>query len=68
MGIFCCLQTCNSVENMVVMGLVLGQSLMVKCRAVGDGASGAALAAPRLRDDKVRMREDYDTPLLCTPI
>ena len=25
----CCLQMCNSVVNMVVMGLVLGQSLMV---------------------------------------
>ena len=35
-------------------------------RAVGDGAAGAALAAPLLRDDKVRMREGYDTPLLCT--
>ena len=29
MGVCCCLQTCNSVENMLVMGLVLGQSLMV---------------------------------------
>ena len=27
-GVFCCLQVCNSVVNMVVMGLV-GQSLMV---------------------------------------
>ena len=25
----CCLQICNSVVNMVVKGLVLGQSLMV---------------------------------------
>ena len=25
----CCLQTCNSVVDMLVMGLVLGQSLMV---------------------------------------
>ena len=25
----CCLQTCNSVVNIVVMGLVLGQSLMI---------------------------------------
>ena len=29
MGVYCCLQTCNSVVNMLVMGLVLGQSLMV---------------------------------------
>ena len=28
-GVCCCLQTCNSVANMLVMGLVLGQSLMV---------------------------------------
>ena len=28
-GVCCCLQTCNSVVNMLVMGLVLGQSLMV---------------------------------------
>ena len=28
-GVCCCLQICNSVVNMVVMGLVLGQSLMV---------------------------------------
>ena len=27
----CCLQTCNSVVYVVVMGLVLGQSLMVIC-------------------------------------
>ena len=25
----CCLETCNSVVNMKMMGLVLGQSLMV---------------------------------------
>ena len=25
----CCLQTCNSVVNVLVMGLILGQSLMV---------------------------------------
>ena len=29
MGVCCCLQTCNSVVKMLVMGLVLGQSLMV---------------------------------------
>ena len=29
LSICCCLQICNSVVNMVVMGLVLGQSLMV---------------------------------------
>ena len=28
-GVFWCLQICNLVVNMVVMGLVLGQSLMV---------------------------------------
>ena len=28
-GVCCCLQTCNSVINMLVMGLVLGPSLMV---------------------------------------
>ena len=28
MGICCCLQTCNSVVNVLMMGLVLGQSLM----------------------------------------
>ena len=28
-GCICCLQICNSVLNVVVMGLVLGQSLMV---------------------------------------
>ena len=28
-GVCCCLQTCNSVINMLVMGLVLGSSLMV---------------------------------------
>ena len=28
-GVCCCLQTCNSVANVLVMGLVLGQSLMV---------------------------------------
>ena len=28
-GVCCCLQICNSVVNMVVKGLVLGQSLMV---------------------------------------
>ena len=30
MGVCCCLQICNSVVNMVVKGLVLGDSLMVK--------------------------------------
>ena len=29
MGVCCCLQICNSVLNMLVMGLVLGASLMV---------------------------------------
>ena len=29
MGVCCCLQICNSVVNMVVMGLILGQNLMV---------------------------------------
>ena len=29
MGVCCCLQTCNSVVNVLVMGLVLGQRLMV---------------------------------------
>ena len=29
MGVCCGLQSCNSVVNMLVMGLVLGQSLMV---------------------------------------
>ena len=29
MGVCCCLQICNSVVNIVVIGLVLGQSLMV---------------------------------------
>ena len=29
MGACCCLKTCNSVLNMLVMGLVLGPSLMV---------------------------------------
>ena len=29
MGVCCCLQTCNSIVNMLVMWLVLGQSLMV---------------------------------------
>ena len=29
MGVCFCLQTCNSVVNMLVMGLVLGQSLMI---------------------------------------
>ena len=29
MGVCCCLQTCNSVVNMLVMGLVLRPSLMV---------------------------------------
>ena len=29
MGVCCCLQSCDSVVNMLVMGLVLGQSLMV---------------------------------------
>ena len=29
MGVCCCLQTCNLVINIVVMGLVLGQSLIV---------------------------------------
>ena len=28
-GVYCCLQTCNSVVNMLVMRLVLGQSLIV---------------------------------------
>ena len=28
-GMCCCLQTCYSVVNMLVMGLVLGPSLMV---------------------------------------
>ena len=28
-GICCCLKTCNSVVNMLLMGLVLGQSLMI---------------------------------------
>ena len=28
-GVCCCLQICNSVVNMVVMGLELGQSFMV---------------------------------------
>ena len=28
-GVCCCLQMCNSFVNMVVMGLALGQSLMV---------------------------------------
>ena len=28
-GVCCCLQTCNSVVNMLVMVLVLGPSLMV---------------------------------------
>ena len=28
-GVCCCLQTCNSVVKILVMGLVLGQSLMV---------------------------------------
>ena len=28
-NVYCCLQTCNSVVKIVVMGLVLGQSLMV---------------------------------------
>ena len=27
-GLCCCLQTCNSVENVLVMGLVLGPNLM----------------------------------------
>ena len=31
MGVCCCLQIYNLVVNMVVMGLVLGQSLMVVC-------------------------------------
>ena len=29
LGVCCCLQICNSVVNMVVKGLVLGQSLRV---------------------------------------
>ena len=29
MGVCCCLQTCNSIVYVLVMGLVLGQSLMV---------------------------------------
>ena len=29
MGVYFCLQTCSSVVNMLVMGLVLGPSLMV---------------------------------------
>ena len=29
MGVCSCLQICNSVVNMLVMGLVLGQNLMV---------------------------------------
>ena len=29
MGVCCCLQTCNLVVNLLVMGLVLGKSLMV---------------------------------------
>ena len=29
MDVCCCLQTCNSVENVLAMWLVLGQSLMV---------------------------------------
>ena len=29
MGVCCCLQTCKSVVYMLVMGLVLGQGLMV---------------------------------------
>ena len=29
MGACCCLQTCNSVENVLVVWLVLGQSVMV---------------------------------------
>ena len=28
-GVCCCLQTCNSVVNMLVMGFLVGQSLMV---------------------------------------
>ena len=28
-GVCCCLQTCNSVVNILVMGSVLGQSLMI---------------------------------------
>ena len=28
-GVCCCLQTCNTVVNMLVMGLVLGPSLMI---------------------------------------
>ena len=28
-GVCCCLQTCELIVNMVVIGLVLGQSLMV---------------------------------------
>ena len=28
-GVCCCLKTCNSVVNMLMMGLVLGPSLMV---------------------------------------
>ena len=29
MGVFCCLQTCNSVVYILVMGLVLGPGLMI---------------------------------------
>ena len=29
MGVCCCLQTCNSIVYVLVMGLVLGQSLMI---------------------------------------
>ena len=29
MGVCCCLKTCNSVVHVVVMGLILGQGLMV---------------------------------------
>ena len=35
-SVCCCLQICNSVVNMVVKGLVLGQSLMVylPCKSI----------------------------------
>ena len=29
MGVCCCLQACNSVSNVLVMGLILGPGLMV---------------------------------------
>ena len=29
MSVYCCLQTCNYVVNVLVMGLILGQSLIV---------------------------------------